>query len=54
MHLKFVGYTDTVLFPTIGNAVNVQPPDIGKLIYIAEKIRYSKLAANLGNFWSPR
>jgi hypothetical protein len=24
MHLKSVGYTDTVLFPTIGNAVNVQ------------------------------
>ncbi len=23
-------YTDTVLFPTIGNAVNVQAPDIGK------------------------
>ncbi len=22
---------DTVLFPTIGNAVNVQSPDIGKL-----------------------
>jgi hypothetical protein len=30
MHLKYVGYADTVLFPTIGNAVNVQPPDIGK------------------------
>jgi hypothetical protein len=30
MHLKSVGYTDTVLFPTIGNAVNVQSPDIGK------------------------
>jgi hypothetical protein len=28
--LKSVGYTDTVLFPTIGNAVNVQLPDIGK------------------------
>jgi hypothetical protein len=24
MHLKSVGYTDTILFPTIGNAVNVQ------------------------------
>ncbi len=31
MHLKSVGYTVTVLFPTIGNAVNVQLPDIGKL-----------------------
>jgi hypothetical protein len=34
MHLKSVGYMDTVLFPTIGNAVNVnvnvQSPDIGK------------------------
>jgi hypothetical protein len=29
MHLKSVGYTDTVLFRTIGNAVNVQLPDIG-------------------------
>jgi hypothetical protein len=31
MHLKSVGYTDTVLFPIINNAVNVQLPDIGKL-----------------------
>jgi hypothetical protein len=31
MHLKSVEYTDTVLFLTIGNAVNVQLPDIGKL-----------------------
>jgi hypothetical protein len=30
IHLKSVGYTDTVLFPTIGNAVNVQSLDIGK------------------------
>jgi hypothetical protein len=30
MHLKFVGYTDTELIPTIGNAVSVQSPDIGK------------------------
>jgi hypothetical protein len=30
MDLKSVGYTDTVLFPTIGNAVNVQSPVIGK------------------------
>jgi hypothetical protein len=30
MHLKSVGYTDTVLYPTNGNAVNVQSPDIGK------------------------
>ena len=39
MHLKSVGYTDTVLFPTIGNAVNVQSPDIGKPDIFAEKIR---------------
>jgi hypothetical protein len=25
-----VGYTDTVFFPNIGNAVNVHSPDIGK------------------------
>jgi hypothetical protein len=31
MHLKSVGYMDTVLFPTIRNAVNVQSLDIGKL-----------------------
>jgi hypothetical protein len=30
MHLKSVGYTNTVLFLTIGNAVNVLSPDIGK------------------------
>ncbi len=29
MHLKSVGYSDTVLFPTIGNAVNV-PKNIGE------------------------
>jgi hypothetical protein len=38
MHLKSVGYADTVLFPTIGNAVNVQSPDIGKPDIFAEKI----------------
>jgi hypothetical protein len=27
---KILGYTDTVLFPTIRNAVNVQLLDIGK------------------------
>jgi hypothetical protein len=30
MHLKSLGFMDTELFPTIGNAVNVQSPDIGK------------------------
>jgi hypothetical protein len=38
MHLKSVGYTDTVLFLTIGNGVNGQSPDIGKPDK-AEKIR---------------
>jgi hypothetical protein len=28
MHLKSVGYTDTLVFPTIGNAVNVLSLDI--------------------------
>jgi hypothetical protein len=27
MHIKSVGYTDTILFPTYLNAVNVQSPD---------------------------
>ncbi len=39
MHLKPVGYTDTVLFPTIGNAVNVQTPDIGKPDIYCKKVR---------------
>ncbi len=30
MHIKSVGYTDAVLFPTIGNTLNLQSPDIGK------------------------
>ncbi len=30
---------DTVLFPTIGNAVNVQSPDNAKPDIFAEKIR---------------
>ncbi len=33
---KSVVYMETVLFPTIGNAINVRLLDIGK---IAEKIR---------------
>jgi hypothetical protein len=39
MHLKSVGYMDTVLLPTIGNAVKVQSPNIGKPDIKAEKIR---------------
>jgi hypothetical protein len=30
MHIKYVGYADTVLLLTIGNAVNVPLLDIGK------------------------
>jgi hypothetical protein len=30
MNLKSVGYMDIALYPTIGNEVNVQSPDIGK------------------------
>ncbi len=38
MHLKSVGYMDTVLFPTIGNAVNVQSPDMVSQKSITENI----------------
>ncbi len=51
MHLKSVGYTDTVLFSTIGNAVNVAR--YRKAGYLSQK-RLGKSAANLGNFWSPK
>jgi hypothetical protein len=52
IHLKSVGYTDTVLFPTIGNAENVQSPGIGKPdIYCRKGL--GKSAAKFGNFWSP-
>jgi hypothetical protein len=52
MHLKSIGYMETVLFPTIANAVNVQSPDMVSWISTAEKIRYSKPAANIVNYWS--
>jgi hypothetical protein len=42
MHLKSVGYMDTVLFPTNGNAVNVQSPDIGKLDIYHRKEKVSR------------
>jgi hypothetical protein len=51
MHLKYVGYIDAVLFPTIGNAVNVQSPDIGKPDIYGQK-RLGKSVANFGNYWS--
>jgi hypothetical protein len=37
MHLKSVGYTDTALFQTIDNEVNVQSPDIGKSDFYCRK-----------------
>jgi hypothetical protein len=49
MYLKSVGYTDTVLFPTISNAVNVQSPDIWLPGYLLQK-RLGKSAANFGNY----
>jgi hypothetical protein len=54
MHNKSIGYMDTVLFLTFGNAVNVQLPDIGKTeTYLSQK-RLGKSAANFGNYcWSP-
>ncbi len=51
MHLKSVGYRDTVLFPTIGNAVNVQSPDIGKPDIYRRKDYIGNSAANFGKFW---
>jgi hypothetical protein len=32
MHLKSVGFTDTVLFPTIGNAENVHLQYVGNSV----------------------
>ncbi len=46
MHLKSVGYTDTVLFLTIGNAVNVQSLDIGKPDIFTEKIIFKKFKSH--------
>ncbi len=42
MHLKAVGYTDAVLFLTIGNAVNVQSPVIGKPDMYRRKYQVSR------------
>jgi hypothetical protein len=42
MHLKSVGYTDTVLCPTIGNAINVQLPDIGNPDIYCRKDKVSR------------
>ncbi len=51
MHIKSVGYTDTVLFLTIGNAVNVQSPDIGKLDIYCRKDQVSRqpISVIIGN-----
>jgi hypothetical protein len=42
MHLKSVGYTDAALLPTIGNALNVQSPDIGKPDIYRRKYKVSR------------
>jgi hypothetical protein len=47
LHLKSVGYTDTVLFLTIGNAVNVQSPDIGKPDIYCRKDKVSRQPISL-------
>jgi hypothetical protein len=39
MHLKSIGYMDTVLYPTIGKKGDVLSPYIGKLDIYAEKVR---------------
>ncbi len=51
MHLKSVGYTATVLFPTIGNVVNVQSPDIGKPDIFCRKDQVSQqpISVIIGN-----
>jgi hypothetical protein len=49
MHLKFAGYTDTVLFPTIGNAVNVQSPGIGKPNIYHRKDKVSPISVIFGH-----
>ncbi len=43
---------ETVLFLTIGNAVNVQLPDIGKQNIYRRKDQANS-TANFGNYWSP-
>jgi hypothetical protein len=42
MHLKSVVYVDAVFLLTIGNAVNVQSPDIGKPDIYRRKYKISR------------
>ncbi len=47
MHLKSIGYMETVLFPTIDNVVNVQSPDIGKPDIYRRKDKVSRQPVSL-------
>jgi hypothetical protein len=51
MHLNSVGYTDTVLCPTIGNAVNIHSPEIGKPDIYCRKDQVSRqpISVIIGN-----
>jgi hypothetical protein len=51
MHLKSVGYADTVLCPTIGNAVNRQSPDIGKpdIYRRKDQVSWQPISVIIGN-----
>jgi hypothetical protein len=51
MHLKSIGYPDTVLFPTIGKEGNVLLPYIGKSVIYCRKVQV--VAANFIKYWSP-
>jgi hypothetical protein len=42
MHLKSIGYTDTVLFPSIGKAGHVVLPYIGKPDTYHRKVKVSR------------
>jgi hypothetical protein len=50
MHLKSIGYPDTVLFPTIGKEGNVLLPYIGKSVIYCRKVQV--VAANFIKYWS--
>ncbi len=52
MQQKSIGYTDTVLFPTIGKEVDVLLPYIDKLDIYCKK-GSGKSTANFIIYWSP-
>ncbi len=51
MHLKSIGYTDTVLFPPTGKAGDVVLPYFGKSNIW--QISFGKSTANFNIYWSP-